>query len=563
MGVNVLDDSDGCNEHSALATETSTHSTSNSELDSDTKIFEFLISEDKEINTLKDDLQRLSGSSEKISAMLFGGLMDSFPKTTLFEGFKSDMLGFNKEKNSQVIPSIKLPDDLFEESIDPWRFSLIGRLNLQQVKFVDAVIRLRRQWKLTGDCKLIPLGRGFFTIKLDNEIDRQYIKEGKWEVLNHVLQVRKWISNFRPEIQRTSKAMVWVRLPGLGLEFWSEKILFKICKEIGTPIKLDEATARCEVGYYANVLVEIYFAKSVPNKVVKAHIPFDNDRSEVDKSSSNTSRRQSNTSNNANTQVLEEDVIISNIVTPVNNVGNSIPANISSGRFNVLNQAAFEQEDDTSVDEEIIAEREPIKQLSNTENPEVESVVKFVDVVSGRVSQVDKSQNHNMGDNIEDQSGILEVPKLIKLAEENRLQNSTVTFVNGSNGNVTNEVVQVTSWAKLVEKEMVTGSSSSSPSKTKVSKPVPVNNKYNFRKNQNKGGMKKMVIHNSTSDNKGNIWLFWNASITQPTVISMSSQMVTVSVGDVLVSGVHAHVKLVQRRFLWSEMEMISEMNKP
>ncbi|XP_026452135.1 uncharacterized protein LOC113352537 [Papaver somniferum] len=168
-----------------------------------------------------------------------------------------------------------------------------------------------------------------------------------------------------------------------------------------------------------------------------------------------------------------------------------------------------------------------------------------------------------MGDNIEDQSGILEVPKLIKLAEENSLQNSTVTFVNGSNGKVTNEVVQVTSWAKLVEKEMMTGSSSSSPSKIKVSKPVPVNNKYNFSKNRSKRGMKKMVIHNSTSDNKGNIWLFWNASTTQPTVISMSSQMVTVSVGDVLVSGVHAHVKLVQRIFLWSEMEMISEMNKP
>ncbi|XP_026396058.1 uncharacterized protein LOC113290690 [Papaver somniferum] len=314
--------------------------------------------------------------------------MDPCHKSTLFEGFKSDMLGFNKEKNSQVIPSIELPDDLFEESLDPWRFSLIGRLNLHQLKFIDDAILLRRQWKLTGDCKIIPLGRGFFTIKLDNEIDRQYIKEGKCEVLNQVLQ-----------------------------------ILFKICKEIGTPIKLDEATAKCEVGYYANVLVEIDFAKIVPNKVWigtkyggflqnisipvcpkfchnckivghnnvecridknknqqvnntqnnmssatnnvqqqtpkagKTQTPFDIcDRSEVYKFGDSAGERQCSTSSVINTQVLDEDVVISNIVTPINASSNSIPVNISSGRFNILNQDEIEQEEDISVDEEIIAE---------------------------------------------------------------------------------------------------------------------------------------------------------------------------------------------------------------
>ncbi|XP_026378164.1 uncharacterized protein LOC113272560 [Papaver somniferum] len=39
--------------------------------------------------------------------------------------------------------------------------------------------------------------------------------------------------------------------------------------------------------------------------------------------------------------------------------------------------------------------------------------------------------------------------------------------------------------------------------------------------------------------------------------------MITVSIADVLVSGVHAHVKVVQMRFLWSEMQLISDLNKP
>ncbi|XP_026383877.1 uncharacterized protein LOC113279402 [Papaver somniferum] len=177
------------------------------------------------------------------------------------------MSSSGNEKNSQTFPSIELPDDSFEETLNPWRFSLIGRLNLQQIKFVDVFIILRNQWKLKGERKLIPLGRGFFTIKLENTEDRQYINEGIWEVTNQILQVRNWISNFRPENQRTSRAMLWVRFPGLGLEFWTEKILFKICKEFGNPVKLDAATEKCEVGYYSNVLVDVDFAKHIPNKI--------------------------------------------------------------------------------------------------------------------------------------------------------------------------------------------------------------------------------------------------------------------------------------------------------
>ncbi|XP_026410427.1 uncharacterized protein LOC113305628 [Papaver somniferum] len=107
----------------------------------------------------------------------------------------------------------------------------------------------------------------FFHHKLDNEIDRNYIKAGELEVNYQVLRLRNWVSNFRPANVRTSKSQVWIRFPGLGLEFWKEKILFEICKEIGTPIKIDAAIAKCEVGYYANVLVELDFSQPIPSKI--------------------------------------------------------------------------------------------------------------------------------------------------------------------------------------------------------------------------------------------------------------------------------------------------------
>ncbi|XP_026384002.1 uncharacterized protein LOC113279524 [Papaver somniferum] len=294
------------------------------------------------------------------------------------------------------VPSIDLPDDLFEEALNPWKFSLIGRLNLQFIKFVDAAVILRQQWKLSGDCKLIPLGRGFFTIKLDNELDRIIIKAGQWEVLNQVLQVRNWSSNFRPSAQRTSKAQVWVRLPGLGLEFWKEKILFKICKEIGTPIKIDAATEKCESGYYANVLVEMDFAQPIPSKIWigtkyggffqdistqilpkychyckiighvtadcrisqsksnaassesqknKTQVPFDIcDRPEVE---SSPSKLQASTSNSVHQHHPVQDSLVTNITTPATKDNSSaINPGLVGGRFNILNSEDNKEEEE-------------------------------------------------------------------------------------------------------------------------------------------------------------------------------------------------------------------------
>ncbi|XP_026399378.1 uncharacterized protein LOC113295241 [Papaver somniferum] len=371
------------------------------------------------------------------------------------------MLGFNEENNSQVIPSIELPDDLFEESINPWKFSLIGRLNLQQIKLVDASIILRQQWKLTGNCKLIPLGRGFFTIKLDNEVDREYIKEGKWEVLDQILQIRKWISNFRLESQKASRAMVWVRFPGLGLEFWNEKILFKICKEIGTPIKLDEATAKCEVGYYANVLVDIDFANSIPNKIwigtkhggffqsisIPACPKFCSTCKIVGHfiTECRVDGFEESTTSGKTDDLPNVDSVVSNIVTLINlhSVSNSV--NIVSGRFEVLNDMEHKEDDVISADKEILAEMDP--------------------------------------------------QKLIQVSKVTELEKSVIHFVNAESGKVTPEPVPFTTWSKVAtssnnkKTDTEVGKSSQTTKVTSTNK-AQAATKYNFRRNVGKGGTK-------------------------------------------------------------------------
>ncbi|XP_026459697.1 uncharacterized protein LOC113360402 [Papaver somniferum] len=161
-------------------------------------------------------------------------------------------------------PSIDLTSDTDNQCL-AWRFSLIRILDLLHLKFVDVVLNLKSPWKLEGQCKMIPLGKRFFTIKLDNERDRNMIKEGRWELFNQVLWIRNWIPDFRPENHRTSLANVWVHLPGLSLEYWEEKTFFTIGRALGEPVKIDDATLNYETGYYARMLISIDFAKKVPN----------------------------------------------------------------------------------------------------------------------------------------------------------------------------------------------------------------------------------------------------------------------------------------------------------
>ncbi|XP_026396009.1 uncharacterized protein LOC113290642 [Papaver somniferum] len=52
--------------------------------------------------------------------------------------------------------------------------------------------------------------------------------------------------------------------------------------------------------------------------------------------------------------------------------------------------------------------------------------------------------------------------------------------------------------------------------------------------------MHHQIIHNSKDNSKGNIRLFWNCSLSTPSTIKVTSQSVTVEIGKVLVTGVHA-----------------------
>ncbi|KAF9618666.1 hypothetical protein IFM89_002361 [Coptis chinensis] len=120
-------------------------------------------------------------------------------------------------------------------------------------------------------CKLslaTPLGRGYIMFHFTDETDYQRVwTQGTWVFDDQVLRLSKWTPNFSTSKENHSNALVWIRFPGLSLEYWEMKTLFSLGRAVGRPIHTDENTAKRKLGYYASVLVDVDLTQQIPEKI--------------------------------------------------------------------------------------------------------------------------------------------------------------------------------------------------------------------------------------------------------------------------------------------------------
>ncbi|XP_026439455.1 uncharacterized protein LOC113338212, partial [Papaver somniferum] len=166
-------------------------------------------------------------------------------------------------------PAVVLSESFYLEGCDIWKFSLIGHLDLKGVNFQDVKNNLEEQWKLgQGRVQFVPMNMGFFTIKLQSQDDKdKLLNVDAWFFDLQNLNLIEWFPGFDADKQRTSHASMWVKFPGLPLEFWIEKTLLAMEKSLGTSIVVDKSTLEHEYGHFASVLVDINFAETATDSI--------------------------------------------------------------------------------------------------------------------------------------------------------------------------------------------------------------------------------------------------------------------------------------------------------
>ncbi|KAJ9130669.1 hypothetical protein P3X46_034238 [Hevea brasiliensis] len=114
---------------------------------------------------------------------------------------------------------------------------------------------LQQPWKFTVILKV--LGRS---------IGYAVLSDGPWMVAGHYLTVRQWRPNFDPDLAQIEKAMVWVCVPNLPVEFYSHAFLWRLGQRIGVPIRINDTTLCVSHGKFARMRVEVDLSKPLVSK---------------------------------------------------------------------------------------------------------------------------------------------------------------------------------------------------------------------------------------------------------------------------------------------------------
>ncbi|KAJ9184836.1 hypothetical protein P3X46_004523 [Hevea brasiliensis] len=85
-------------------------------------------------------------------------------------------------------------------------------------------------------------------------------------VAGHYLTVHQWHPNFDPDLAQIEKAMLWVRVPNLPIEYYSHTFLWRLGQRIGVPIHIDDTTLSVSRGKFARMCVEVDLSKTLLSK---------------------------------------------------------------------------------------------------------------------------------------------------------------------------------------------------------------------------------------------------------------------------------------------------------
>lgn len=139
--------------------------------------------------------------------------------------------------------TISIPDLVLDHNINSMSNSLVGKfMGLRpNIEVVRACVK--RKWALKGNVEILALPKGLLSFNFSCEEDKLMILCGSpWLVGKTTLVLRKWQPNLNMNDSLFTQVPVWVKLLGLPLEYWAERIFSGITNSFGELLFIDPVT---------------------------------------------------------------------------------------------------------------------------------------------------------------------------------------------------------------------------------------------------------------------------------------------------------------------------------
>ncbi|KAL2526985.1 zinc ion binding [Abeliophyllum distichum] len=157
------------------------------------------------------------------------------------------------DKNEPFIPVSK---EEIQKLAQWFKFGLVGKFSHLKPSIL-AVQQALNTFELFGEVRVGNLDGKHILLNFDQEEDYCRIFAKPFWYINGVpMRILKYSFDFDPH-KESSIIPVWISLPKIPLVFYDKAILFSIASVIGTPLKLDESTAKKSRTNLARICVEM------------------------------------------------------------------------------------------------------------------------------------------------------------------------------------------------------------------------------------------------------------------------------------------------------------------
>lgn len=99
--------------------------------------------------------------------------------------------------------------------------------------------------------------RGWFALRFACADHTNWVLSSYWHFKHALVLLKRWTPLFDPETEQIGIGPVWIRLPGLPLQYWSEEIFRRIGNAIGTYMEYDKCYLHTGMMAYTRVLIKL------------------------------------------------------------------------------------------------------------------------------------------------------------------------------------------------------------------------------------------------------------------------------------------------------------------
>nr|KYP69874.1 Retrovirus-related Pol polyprotein LINE-1 [Cajanus cajan] len=171
-------------------------------------------------------------------------------------------------------PTIKVSQEEFEEWCSPWKRALVIHVLGKRVSFKALENKVNRDWVKSGSMRMIDMPNDFYLVQFTEEEDyRHALYEGPWMIADHYILVQRWRPFFTLTATQTRKVAAWIRIPGLPIELYNDRFLWRVGSKLGTMLKIDKLTSIHSRGKFARICVEVNLNRRLVSMInVMGHI---------------------------------------------------------------------------------------------------------------------------------------------------------------------------------------------------------------------------------------------------------------------------------------------------